>query len=412
MPTFSHSRITCFEQCPRKYYYQYVQKIKRPDAPRQIFLFLGTICHDTLEWLYKEVGNGHTPSREEFLQYFEHLWDSQWGDDIEIHDNREGSDYKLMSRGFVERYFDQHHPFDQSITIDTERMIHFRLDESESISMSGYIDRLSKSQDGTWHIHDYKTNKSLPTQAEKDADPQLAYYEIGIREMWPEIERVELHWHFLKFGETITSTRTPDQLEQLKRDALCTIRDAIGRGDDESRYETNETPLCNYCDYKPICPVKKHEFRIKGLPENEYLLEPGVNLVNMWAEFNEQKKSLKKQIELLDDQIDGIQGALIHIAKDDGLATICGSEYEASIKQEQKNSFPTKSRDMEEYSRFERMLMESGHWDMVSGIDQAAIKSIWKSPTKVPEDLSAILGRFVHEEESTRISIRKRKGQI
>lgn len=132
----------------------------------------------------------------------------------------------------------------------------------------------------------------------------------------------------------------------------------------------------------------------------------------MWAEFNEQKKGLKKQIELLDDQIDGIQGALIHIANDEGLATICGSEYEASIKLEQKNSFPIKSRDMEEYGRFERMLMESGHWDMVSGIDQAAIKSIWKSPTEVPEDLSEILGRFVHEEESTRISIRKRKGQI
>lgn len=409
MPIFSHSRIKCYRQCPRKYYYQYVGKVKLPESPRQIFLFLGTTCHDSLEWLYKRVADGHLPSRDDLLNHFDALWDSNWADDIEIHDERNEAEYKQMSRGFVERYYDQYHPFDDSITIDTERLITFHLDESQSISMRGYIDRLSKDQDGVWHIHDYKTDKKLPTQAEKDADPQLAYYEIGIREMWPEIERVELHWHFLKFGETITSTRTAAQLEQIKQDALSTIRDASGRGPEESAYETNETALCNYCDYKAICPVKKHEFRINGLSENEYLLEPGVNLVNMWAEFNEQKKALKKEIDLLEDQIDGIQGALLHLAEDEGLATVCGKEYEACIKHDKKIAFPLKSGDAEDYRRFEQQLMESTHWDLVSSIDQSAIKSIWKSPTDVPEDLTKILEDFVREEESTKISIRKRK---
>lgn len=409
MPTFSHSRIECFRHCPRKYYYQYVGKVKLPESPRQIFLFLGTTCHDSLEWLYNRVTNGHLPSRDDLLNHFDALWDSNWGGDIEIHDERDGAEYKQMSRGFVERYYDQYYPFDDSITIDTERMITFQLDESESISMRGYIDRLSKDKDGVWHIHDYKTNKKLPTQAEKDADPQLAYYEIGIREMWPEIERVELHWHFLKFGETITSTRTAAQLEQIKQDALSTIRDATRRGPEESAYETNETALCNYCDYKSICPVKKHEFRINGLPENEYLLEPSVNLVNMWAEFNEQKKALKKEIDLLEDKIDGIQGALLHLAEDEGLTTVCGKEYEACIKQDKKIAFPLKSGAAEDYRLFEQLLMESKHWDLVSSIDQSAVKSIWKSPTDVPEDLTKILEGFVREEESTKITIRKRK---
>ncbi len=49
----------------------------------------------------------------------------------------------------------------------------------------------------------------------KDADPQLAYYEIGIRRMWKDVERVELIWHFLRFDHSIVSTRTADQLNQL-----------------------------------------------------------------------------------------------------------------------------------------------------------------------------------------------------
>jgi len=62
-------------------------------------------------------------------------------------------------------------------------MITFPLDEAERFKMVGYIDRLTKNSGGRWQIHHYKTNSSLPTQADKDADPQLSYYEMGIRPM-------------------------------------------------------------------------------------------------------------------------------------------------------------------------------------------------------------------------------------
>ncbi len=109
----------------------------------------------------------------------------------------------------LDDYYDTHHPFDSSRTIELEKQVRFPLDAEAGIVMTGFIDRLAKDDDGTWHIHDYKTNKRLPTQGDRDDDPQLAYYEIGIRQMWPgNVERVELHWHFLRFGVTITSTRT------------------------------------------------------------------------------------------------------------------------------------------------------------------------------------------------------------
>jgi hypothetical protein len=36
--------------------------------------------------------------------------------------------------------------------------------------MLGYIDRLAKGPDGLGEVHDYKTNRRLPTQADNDVD--------------------------------------------------------------------------------------------------------------------------------------------------------------------------------------------------------------------------------------------------
>jgi len=38
--TYSHSKLNCFEQCPRKYYYKYIARITLPDVPEQIAMFL------------------------------------------------------------------------------------------------------------------------------------------------------------------------------------------------------------------------------------------------------------------------------------------------------------------------------------------------------------------------------------
>lgn len=409
MPTFSHSKINTFRQCPRKYYYQYVNKPDLPKKPNQVFLFLGSICHDTLERLYEQVRDGRVPTRKDTLAFFDAHWDQEWTDAVEIHDERSPGDYKLMSRGYVERYYDQYHPFDQELTIDTERRIDFALDGGDGISMMGYIDRLSKSPDGTWHIHDYKSSKSLPTQAEMDEDPQLAYYEIGIRTMWPDIERVELHWHYLKFGQTITSRRTPEQLEQLRADALGTIHDALGRGKDENRYETVESGLCRYCDFKSVCPVTRHEFRVNGLARNEYLGEPGVGLVNTWGELNEERKRIKADLDRVEGQIESVKEALIHVADDEGISTVSGDEHLVSVKHETKVQLPSKSRDLEAHAQLERVLRESSHWDTVSGIDAPALRTLLKAPETMPADLARILERFTREEETTRVTLRKRK---
>jgi len=412
MPTFSHSRIESFRQCPRKYFYQYVARIRLPEVPEHIATFLGSRCHDALEWLYSQTMTGVIPSREETLTHLAQSWNQEWSDDIVITD--EGmtpAHYRSLAAKCVGDYYDANQPFDDSTTIALEKQVRFPLNEQSGIRMLGHIDRLARSDNGVWHVHDYRTNKKLPTQADKDLDPQLAYYEIGIRQMWPEsVEQVQLHWHFLRFGVTITSTRTANQLEKLRQDALATIGDALRRGRDEEQFEPIESGLCRLCDYQSICPVKKHEITVNGLPANRYRSEPGVVLVNRWAELKAEKGDLNEQIAEIDEEIDEIQEALIEYAEAEDVSVVVGDEFEATVKIDERTMFPRKGSEPDEYDALERTLAKSPFWDQVSSMDAARLRSLWKDPAAFYPELRKLLKQYVWIEEETKTRLRQRKG--
>lgn len=66
MPIWSHSRISTYETCPLKFYYQYIEKPELEDVlGKNIALVLGSSVHNTLEWLYKELSYTREPALDE-----------------------------------------------------------------------------------------------------------------------------------------------------------------------------------------------------------------------------------------------------------------------------------------------------------------------------------------------------------
>jgi len=410
--TWSHSRIESFRQCPRKYYYRYVKRVKMPDEPETIEQFVGSRAHDALEWLYGEVQRGHTPGLEALLGQLRKNWDAEWHDGITMPGGkRPAEEHRLEAERWLADYHERHAPFDQARTVSLERRIAFDLDDAGRVKMQGFIDRLSVAADGTWQIHDYKTNRTLPSQQDKDTDPQLGYYEIGVRRMWPgQAERVELTWHFLKFGVSITSRRSADQLTALRESALVTITDAEGRGKDEAAFPTVESPLCRWCEFQPICPVWKHQFKVAELPPNQFANEPGVRLVDHWAALDEQRRELKRQIEALEAEIEQLQEALVTFAEREGAEVVAGSEREATIKTSQTVLFPRKTVETEEAEALEQQLRASKWWADASTLDRAALARLWDRRASLDADLRALLEEFARSETKLDVRLRKRKG--
>jgi len=410
MTTYSHSKIEAFRQCPRKFYYKYIAKVELEDASEQIATFMGSRAHDCLEHLYARVGKGIVPTLEVLKERFDAAWKEQWTKDIVIHDREmTGADYQKLGWRCVEQYYRRFHPFDQAVVVGLEQMIRFPLDDAEKYGMVGYIDRLAKTADGIWQIHDYKTNSRLPTQQDMDANPQLAYYEIGVRRRWKGVKRVELVWHFLQFDHSISSTRTLEQLTVLKASAIATIKDIERRDREEKGFPTNEGPLCAYCDYEEVCPARKHLYQVRVMPENKLTKEPAVKLVDRWTKLEAQRKELRGEQGGLEAQIDEVRQAIIDVAKREGLELVAGREKEVVIKQVDKVMFPRKGEEPEEAAELEAALRATKWWNDLSTLSAAQLKAAWEEADQVNPDLRKLLKRFVWTDEETTARLRDRR---
>ena len=80
---YSHSKLSCFEQCPQKYKLQYIDKVET-EVEENIEAFLGSRVHVTLEKLYRDLDYQKKNTLEELLRYLNEQWKKNWTDNIVI----------------------------------------------------------------------------------------------------------------------------------------------------------------------------------------------------------------------------------------------------------------------------------------------------------------------------------------
>jgi len=251
MTTYSHSRLSTFEECKQKYKFRYIDKIK-PDFEKSIEAHLGSSVHKALEWLYKSIISKSLPSIEDLIEEYVEYWEKNYQNSFKIvKENMNSEDYFNKGITFLINYYKEHYPFDDG-TIAIEKEILITLDSEKNYRIKGFIDRLTFNlEKNRYEIHDYKTSSSLPNQEKFEKDRQLALYGIAIKEIYGNSRDIILIWHYLDHNKKIYSTRTNEQYEELKRDVVKLI---------EEIENTNEFPpypsiLCDWCEYKSKCPA-------------------------------------------------------------------------------------------------------------------------------------------------------------
>ena len=77
MPTvYSHSRISSFESCPKKFQFRYVLRI--PTDTESIEAFVGKRVHEVLERLYEFVDRGQVPPLQKVVDRYYQLFDEMY----------------------------------------------------------------------------------------------------------------------------------------------------------------------------------------------------------------------------------------------------------------------------------------------------------------------------------------------
>lgn len=362
MAIYSHSQLSMYESCPLKYKLCYRDKIKRDTEG--VEAFLGTMVHETLKKCYDDARYTKVNTVDDLLLFYDSIWDKNWHDSIVItKQDLTKEHYNALGKKMLESYYKRYHPFDSDITLATEMMINFSLDDAGRYKLIGYIDRLSRTPEGIHRIHDYKTSAYLPTQEDADKDRQLALYQIGIQKKWTDVDDVQLIWHYLAFEKDIVSSRSQNSINTLTTDTMKLIDEIKAASD----FPAKESGLCNWCEYPDLCPMRKHFFKVEALPVNEYLNEPGVVLVNRYAELREKASEIG-------DEMDKVKEALIEYAKKEDVEVIKGNDCKVRVKFDEKLKFPGKSE--EERKELDRVVIDAGRWMEVSQLDTTSLTRI------------------------------------
>lgn len=407
MPLCSHTRLSTFERCPRRYYYRDVRRV--PADTESIEAFTGKVVHEAFRKLYGDRMRGKILTRAELLDFYDAEWNIRFHDGVAIARRDHAPEhYRAGGAECLARYHALRFPFDRTTTLAVERRLTIALDDGGRHRLQGVVDRLAKRSDGAYEIHDYKTDSRLPGQREIDADRQLALYEIGVRQMWPAIDRIQLVWHYLRHDVEMRSSRTEDELKRLRDETVTLIEDIESRRD-ESDFRTNEGAHCDWCPFTGVCPARRHLVKTGELPTDLLGNEPGVRLADRHAQLTAEIEALEERIADLDAERRRTAEALLAYARREDLEIVAGTEYEAIVRQTPKLKLPRKTHEPEEYRRLDEVLRESDVWRAVSTVDVATLRRIWKGDEPDPGRVRKIIEPFVAEETVTAIHFRWRK---
>ena len=250
----SYSALDTFKQCPMKYKFQQIDKIKAPKSKEATF---GSIIHGALKFFHSKYPV--SPTLDELLNYYKDIWDS------EPFQNQE-EDMIYFSEGIkmLKNYYNHYLKVKDKFTVlDAETRFEVLLEnlqnENQKCLLRGIIDRIDKTKDGI-EIIDYKTTKRLPSQQDIDGSLQLSLYCLGLINRWPQfaeqgLENIKLTFYYLKHQEVISTKRTKKQLDDTREQVWERLAEIA-----KSDFKPIPSALCDWCGYKNLCPMWKHKF--------------------------------------------------------------------------------------------------------------------------------------------------------
>ena len=264
----SYSAIGTYLQCPQKYEFQNINRIRVPKNREAIF---GTLIHSTLKFMF--TSNPLFPTLDEVIAHFRKNWPLREVFEAESkHDPRklalsgEGEKaYFEEGVKMLKKFYEKNAPWN-FIILDLESRFEVMIaDEKtgETHILAGIIDRIDKFADGKYEIIDYKTGKRMPSQDALNSDLQLSLYSLGLQKRWPHIKPgdITLSLYFLKHGEKLSTQPSVETTAKTKEHILKTIAEIQEKIKTGKEFEPMPSALCNWCGYRPMCPAWKHLYR-------------------------------------------------------------------------------------------------------------------------------------------------------
>ncbi len=290
----SFTRVDVFEQCPRRFRYQYVDALPQAPAPQLSF---GSSLHATLEWLYDRK-HPVLPSLEDTLQALYDTWETAGY--VEVDREEQLVAYEHARSIVSERHARiEREGFRLPVAVEAW----FELPFDDDIVVVGAIDRIDAHDDGSLHVIDYKTNRRARTRSQVRSSLQLAIYALATEELYGRAPAT-VALDFVVPGVTVTVPVEELDLVSVPR-RLATVARRIRSGED------TPTPnrLCDWCDFKDICPA--------WVGEEGAAVEDADGPVTLGRAVRERDR-LRRSLERDSDRLRRLEASIARLGEDRG----------------------------------------------------------------------------------------------
>jgi putative RecB family exonuclease len=248
-PALSPSRAADFMTCPLVYRFRVIDRLPEPPTTATA---RGTLVHAALERLFDLPAADRTPEAARALLGPE--WDRLAAAEPDlaalVPDEAERAAWLASATAILDAYFTLEDPRRLE---PAEREYYVETTLESGLRLRGYIDRLDVASGGDIRIVDYKTGRAPREAYEASALFQMKFYALVIWRLRGQVPRL-LQLMYLAEGEVLRYA--PDESDLLATERkVAALWQAIERARTAGDWRPRPSRLCDWCNYKALCPA-------------------------------------------------------------------------------------------------------------------------------------------------------------
>ena len=246
---YSPSRILCYQQCPKKFEFRYIQRIETDTT--YTHLIKGKIIHSLLEHYDLPIKeNVKLLMNDNEIKSLLITVDSQLELKTLIRECVKIYENFLKSKMGNEIFEREILVTELSIGLDKQLKPTKFFDDSNNLLFRGKIDMISADRKCQQiFITDWKTGKD---RSESYPPDQLLMYGAYYFEKMKDVSEIVLEYVFVEHNTRKTYKIYRDKQTDYKRFLVKSIYD-IEQSIEHGKFDTHYTPLCAYCEYSDYC---------------------------------------------------------------------------------------------------------------------------------------------------------------
>jgi RecB family exonuclease len=233
----SVSSIKTFQDCPKKYWYGYIEKPPIEKKP-WVHLELGSCLHAALENFHLFLIEQPLPQAE-YAGLMKKCMESALKEFNKELLTPEFSNMKSIMQSYLNSIKESGLPN----VLWVEKPFEITIG---NYFLKGFIDRVDLVSPGVYKVVDYKTTKN-PAYLDKF---QLLVYAMILREELPDLEEISGSYVLLKHDCKEKSWNFTAKELDLCKEQIVKYGDLIFN---EKEWEKKTSKLCDFCDYKELC---------------------------------------------------------------------------------------------------------------------------------------------------------------